>query len=51
MARKLYELQGSEDKRLSPYCWRSRMALAHKELETEFIPVQFGQMEKISFSG
>ena len=42
MARQLYELQGQADKRFSPFCWRSRMALLHKELEAEFIPVQFG---------
>ena len=51
MERKLYELQAQQDKRLSPFCWRTRMALAHKELETEFIPVQFGQKDKIAFSG
>ena len=48
---KLYELQGREDKRPSPYCWRTRMALAHKGLAVEFIPVQFGEKAKISFSG
>ena len=51
MARQLYELQGQADKRFSPFCWRSRMALLHKELEAEFIPVQFGQKDKIAFSG
>ncbi len=51
MARILYELQGQADKRLSPFCWRSRMALAHKGLEAEFVPVQFGHKDKIAFSG
>jgi len=51
MTRKLYELQGRADKRLSPYCWRARMALWHKGLEAEFIPVQFGQKDKVAFSG
>ena len=51
MARQLYELQGQADKRFSPFCWRSRTALLHKELEAEFIPVQFGQKDKIAFSG
>ena len=51
MERKLYELQGQQNKRLSPFCWRARMALAHKELEVEYVPVQFGQKDKISFSG
>jgi glutathione S-transferase len=49
--RKLYELQGRDDIRFSPYCWRIRMALAHKDLETELVPVQFGEKEKIAFSG
>jgi hypothetical protein len=31
MAIKLYDLAGAElDQRFSPYCWRTRMALAHK---------------------
>ena len=51
MARMLYELQGRADKRFSPFCWRSRMALWHKGLEADFIPVQFGQKDKIAFSG
>ncbi|MDA0230825.1 MAG: glutathione S-transferase N-terminal domain-containing protein [Proteobacteria bacterium] len=51
MARELYELQGRDDKRFSPFCWRARMALWHKRLEADFIPVQFGQKEKIAFSG
>ena len=51
MARELYDLQGREDKRFNPYCWRARMALWHKGLETDFIPMQFGQKNKIAFSG
>jgi len=51
MARELYDVQGREDKRFSPYCWRARMALWHKGLEADFIPVQFGQKNKIAFSG
>lgn len=51
MARELYDLQGREDKRFSPFCWRARMALWHKGLEADFIPVQFGQKDKIAFSG
>ena len=34
--KKLYELAGAdENRRFSPYCWRARMALAHKGLEVE----------------
>jgi glutathione S-transferase len=52
MARKLYELVGIEDDRpFSPYCWRSRMALAHKGLPTDSVPWRFTDTEAIKFSG
>lgn len=52
MSRVLYELQGAEDRRFSPFCWRTRMALAHKGLEPdEIVPVGFMEKEKIAFSG
>lgn len=52
MALTLYELWGAEDKRFSPFCWRARMALAHKGLTPdEIIPVGFTEKEKIAFSG
>jgi hypothetical protein len=36
MARTLYDLAGADpDLRFSPYCWRTRLALAHKGLEVE----------------
>ncbi|MEQ9042567.1 MAG: glutathione S-transferase family protein [Alphaproteobacteria bacterium] len=48
----LYELWGANDKRFSPFCWRTRMALAHKGLEPDkIIPVGFTEKEKIAFSG
>jgi len=47
----VYDLAGRDDRRFSPYCWRTRMALAHKGLEAEFRPWHFGEKEKISFSG
>ena len=32
----LWDLAGAEDdRRFSPYCWRVKMALAHKGLEFE----------------
>jgi len=38
----LYELAGADPAlRFSPYCWRIRMALAHKGLEARFIPWRF----------
>ena len=51
MTRKLYELQGADDRRFSPYCWRARMALAHKGLHVEYIPMGFTEKDKIAFSG
>jgi glutathione S-transferase len=39
MTLKLFELVGSdEDRPFSPFCWRTRMALAHKRLPAETIP-------------
>ncbi len=37
--------------RFSPYCWRTRMALAHKGLDVETIPWRFTDKEAIAFSG
>ncbi len=52
MARKLYELVGIEADRLfSPYCWRTRMALAHKGLAAETVPWRFTDTAVIAFSG
>ena len=48
---KLYELAGKDDRRFSPYCWRTRMALEHKGLEYETIPVRFTDKDAIAFSG
>ena len=39
MSLKLFELVGIDETRpFSPYCWRARMALAHKGLSAETIP-------------
>jgi glutathione S-transferase len=35
MAIVMYDLVGQDDRRFSPHCWRTRMALAHKGLEHE----------------
>ena len=51
MALKLYELDGAEDRRFSPYCWRSLLALRHKGQEAERIPIKFSEKDKIAFSG
>lgn len=49
---RLYELAGADDAwRFSPYCWRVRLALAHKKLSVETIPWRFVEKEQIAFSG
>lgn len=47
----LYELVGRDDRRFSPYCWRTRMALEHKGLTYETVPVRFTDKDMIAFSG
>src|ERR1700726_4568265 len=49
MSLKLFELVGADAKRpFSPYCWRTRMALAHKGLGAESIPWRFTEKQAIS---
>jgi glutathione S-transferase len=48
VARKLFELVGNDPERVfSPYCWRTRMALAHKDLNAETIPWRFTEKAAI----
>ncbi|MEE8445446.1 MAG: glutathione S-transferase N-terminal domain-containing protein [Alphaproteobacteria bacterium] len=51
MPRELYELVGANDRRFSPYCWRARLALAHKGLTADTIAVGFTDKDKVAFSG
>jgi glutathione S-transferase len=52
MARQLFELVGTETERpFSPYCWRIRMALAHKELDSTSVPWRFTEHEAIAQHG
>lgn len=52
MAITLYDLAGEEaERRFSPYCWRTRMALAHKGLAVETVPWRFTEKARIAFSG
>ena len=46
----LYELCVRDDLRFSPYCWRTRMALAHKGLDYDTVPVRFTDKQPIAFS-
>lgn len=49
VARKLFELCGNETERVfSPYCWRTRMALAHKDIKAETIPWRFSEKDAIA---
>jgi glutathione S-transferase len=49
---KLYDLAGRDpEHRFSPYCWRSRLALAHKGVAAEIIPWRFTDKPAIAFSG
>ncbi len=44
----LYDLAGRDpDLRFSPYCWRARMALAHKGLEPHTKPWRFSQTSEL----
>jgi glutathione S-transferase len=48
----MYDLAGADpDRRFSPYCWRTRLALAHKGLPVETIPWRFTDKAAIAFSG
>ncbi|MGD9616359.1 MAG: glutathione S-transferase family protein [Alphaproteobacteria bacterium] len=48
MAITMYDLCGAEaDRRFSPFCWRARMALAHKGLEVETVPWRFTEKDKL----
>ncbi|MBT9476167.1 glutathione S-transferase family protein [Polaromonas sp.] len=49
---KLYDLAGAdESQRWSPYCWRAKLALAHKGLDFVAIPWRYHQKALISPSG
>jgi glutathione S-transferase len=48
MAITMYDLAGVEaDRRFSPFCWRARMALAHKGLDVETVPWRFSEKDKL----
>ena len=46
MARILYDLTASGDRRFSPYCWRTKLALAHKGLDCETVATRLMQRTK-----
>jgi glutathione S-transferase len=48
----LYDLAAAEeDRRFSPYCWRAKLALAHKGLAATTIPWRFTEKEWLSPTG
>ena len=52
MSLKLYELVGTDASRpFSPYCWRTRMALAHKGLSAESLPWRFTEKSTLAPHG
>lgn len=49
---RMYDLAGADPaRRFSPYCWRIRMALAHKQLSVETIPWRYSDKPAIAHSG
>lgn len=52
MAIVMHDLAGADPAlRFSPYCWRTRMALAHKGLAVATIPWRFTEKGALAFSG
>jgi glutathione S-transferase len=52
MSLKLFELVGTDEQRpFSPFCWRTRMALAHKGLDAASIPWRFTEKAAIAPHG
>ena len=48
----LYDLAGAEeDRRFSPFCWRTRLALAHKGLPVATIPWRFSEKQRLAPTG
>src|SRR5438552_16759715 len=44
----MYDLAGAEaERRVSPVCWRTTLALAHKGLEVETVPWRFTEKNKL----
>jgi glutathione S-transferase len=48
---KLYDLVNLEDRRSSPFCWRAKLALAHKGIDFETVPIKFSEKARLAFSG
>ncbi len=47
----MYDLAGADpERRFSPFCWRTKLALAHKQLAVETIPWRFSDKAMIAFA-
>ena len=46
----LYDLVLQDDRRPSPFCWRAKFALSHKDLKWSEVPVGFTEKDKIAFA-
>ena len=46
----LYDLAFEDDRRPSPFCWRTKFSLAHKGLDFTSVPMGFTEKEKIAFA-
>jgi glutathione S-transferase len=51
MTIQLYDLLGDEDRRYSQYCWRAKLALKHKGLDFDLIPLVLTDKDPIAFAG
>lgn len=52
MTIRMFDLCGAEpERRFSPFCWRARLALAHKDLPVETVPWKFTDREAIESLG
>jgi glutathione S-transferase len=52
VARVLYDLAGADPAlRFSPYCWRTKLALAHKGLAVETVPWRLTEKDALASSG
>lgn len=47
----LYDLAAGGDRRMSPFCWRAKYALAHKGLAYEAVATRFTEIPKICGGG
>ena len=48
VSRVLHDLTASGDRRFSPYCWRTKLALAHKDLDYETNALRFIDIDGLS---